>query len=156
MKHIFLGDVVYQKYYVDIYHHYDRGDRYYCVSFQDFDSYKNHMQYDDISDYEVTILPHIKSKQTDKVMKEINNDMRQILTGDYIQIDNEESLIQKIVYRENGDIVYYTNKTEIIKDKDSLKTCRMIAYEFIKEKKQYEEKLKQEINKKKWYQFWKD
>ena len=77
----------------------------------------------------------------------------------YVLINNEELIIEKIVQKDNGDVIVYLDKIiDRIENEESKKETEKL-FNIFKEKqnlvnKKEREKLLKELNKK-WWEFWK-
>lgn len=145
--------------------------------------YKDHLYLQNVSisldvDDESLDEGRIKTKDVHKECVKITKTdkfTREFKVGEYLHIDNENLLIEKVSHDPDGNILYYINKVEYIDDEESKKLAEenllkrkeillqrredeLKKYEYktiIIEPKPYSYTTSHEDFIKKWYQFWK-
>lgn len=157
MRHIFMGEINYTRYYISMY--------YTEFGFVEEKIYNiGEIPKENIDKYRRVRIEKETYKREYKIIKETDNIEEKLHEKDCIRINDEELYIARVVQCDNGDVICYTYKViKEIEDTDSKKTAEMIEEEIKKRKIEYnkhcqqgkEDKAKAIVLKKKWYQFWK-
>ena len=148
MKYIFMGKVIQKEYYVK-YANYDTLD--YCTVLN-----KEHIKCLALNQQGRSVI-FKRYNEVIKEWKEIGSSeliCEKLNLGNLVLINNEELEIEKIVQKENGDVICYLDKIiNKLDDEESLELSNKLMDLYNIEALKFT-KQKMYLNKK-WYKFWK-